>query len=317
MEADEIHPQARAMLDRREQLGLAPIREVGLGRLRLLMRLTNWVQNRNPPSVGRTVDRTIPGPGGDLPVRLYRPTGEGPFPTVVYFHGGGYVIGDLASHDLLCRHLTRESDCVVMAVDYRLAPEHPFPAAVEDAYAATKWAADNTDALAGDGRLAVAGDSAGGALAAVASLMAAEKAGPDIDYQALLYPGVGVEDGQESVEKHGGRVLERGDLEWFRDCYFESDVHERNPYADPSNACDLSGVPPATVLTAGFDPLRDGGANYADQLAADGVDVRHVNYDDMIHGFATMTEEIDRAREAIAEIADHLRAAFDESESTR
>jgi len=313
MEADEIHPQARAVLDQRERLGLTPIREVGLRRLRLLSKITDWIRNRNPPAVGRTVDRTIPGPGGDLPVRLYRPRGEGPFPTVVYFHGGGYVVGGLGSHDLLCRHLTRESDCVVMAVDYRLAPEHPFPAAVEDAYAATEWAAANPDALAGDGRLAVAGDSAGGALAATASLMATEKDSPEIDYQALVYPGVGVEEGQESVDKHSGLVLEKGDLEWFRDCYFDSEVHLRNPYADPTNACDLSGVPPATVLTAGFDPLRDGGAAYADQLRSDGVDVRQVHYEDMIHGFASMTTEVDRAREAIGEIADHLREAFDET----
>jgi acetyl esterase len=306
---DELHPQARAALDRRERFGLSPVHEVGLRRLRLLTWVANWFQNRNPPTVAQCFDRTIPGPDGDLPVRVYRPTGTGPFPTVVFYHGGGYVLGGLDSHDVLCRRLTRESGCVTMAVDYRLAPEHPFPAAVEDAYTALEWAAENRRALAGDGGLAVVGDSAGGALAAVVSLMARDRDGPDIDHQALLYPGVGVEEGQDSLERNDGLVLERGDLAWFRDCYFGSDVHQENPYADPTNACDCSGLPPATVLTAGFDPLRDGGAGYAEQLADDGVPVRHVDYGDMIHGFAT-EPSIDRAAEATADVAGELRETF-------
>jgi len=312
MDEADLHPQAEAALERRRKLGLSSLRDVGVRRLRWLGRLMNWWQNRNPPAVGRTVERSIPGPDGDLPIRIYRPHGDGPFPTVVFFHGGGYVLGSLESHDLLCRHLARESGAVVVAVDYRLAPEHPFPAAVEDAYAAVEWAAANPDALASDGNLAVVGDRAGGALAAVAALMAAEKNGPDIDHQALLYPGVGIERDQQSVREHAGRVLSEDDLEWFRECYFGSEVHERNPYADPTNACDLSGVPPATVVTAGFDPLRDGGVAYAEQLEADGVPVRHVEYDDMIHGFATMlsSPDLDRAHEAIADVAGDLRRTF-------
>ena len=267
------------------------------------------LRNRNPPSVGRTVDRTIPGPAGDLDVRLYLPDADGPCPTVVFFHGGGYVLGSIATHDWLCRHLVRESRCAVLSVDYRLAPEHPFPAAVEDAYAAVEWTAANPDAVAGDGRLAVAGDSAGGTLAAVATLVAAECDGPEIDYQALLYPGVGVDEDQPSIREHTGIVLSEADLRWFRDCYYESEIHERNPYADPTNADDVSGVAPATVVTAGVDPLRDGGRAYAEQLVHDGVDTRYVNYESMVHGFMTL-RDVDRARDAIADVGDDLRDAL-------
>jgi acetyl esterase len=310
METEEPHPQAQSALTWQRRLGLTPLHEQGVRKLRLLGRVTNWLQNRNPPSVGSVTDGAIPGPDGDLPVRVYAPDGSGPFPTLVFFHGGAYVLGGLASHDLLCRHLCLETDCVVMAVDYRLAPEHPFPAAVEDAYAATAWAADNPDRLAGDGQLAVVGDSAGGTLAAVTALRAAEQDGPEIDHQVLLYPGIGIEEEQPSVRDHAGKVLAPEDFEWIQSLYFDSAVHRRNPYADPSNACDLSGVAPATVLTAGFDPLRDGGVAYAEQLRADGVPVEHRNYDDMIHGFATQLDSIDRAHQAVADVATDLDAAF-------
>lgn len=281
----------------------------GLRLLRLVTRAVTWFQNRDPPAVGATVDRTIPGPGGDLDARLYLPDATGPFPTVVFFHGGGFVLGSIATHDWLCRHLTRESGCGVLSVEYRLAPERPFPAAVEDACAAVEWAADSADAVQGDGQVAVAGDSAGGTLAAVSALWAAERDGPDLEYQALLYPGVGVEEDQPSVRDHAGIVLSEEDLEWFRDCYYGSEIHERNPYADPINACDLRGVAPATVLTAGFDPLRDGGKAYAEQLVEDGVSTRYVNYDDMVHGFATL-RTVDRAREAIADVGGDLADAL-------
>jgi acetyl esterase len=309
----ELHPEARAALRQRDRLGLDSLREVGVRRLRLLERLTAWWETRNPPAVGGVTDGTIPGPGGRLPVRTYRPAGDGPYPTVVFYHGGGFVVGSIESHDLFCRHLARESGCVVVSVGYRLAPEHPFPAAVEDAYAALEWAAENTDTLRGTGDLAVVGDSAGGALAAVVALMAAEQGGPSLDYQYLLYPGVGVEEGQQSVKEHAGRVLSEDDLQWFRECYYGSEIHERNPYADPTNACDCSGVAPATVLTAGFDPLRDGGKRYADQLEGDGVPTRYVEYEDVIHGFATMlgSPELERAHDAVADVASDLRDAFE------
>ncbi|EMA65005.1 alpha/beta hydrolase fold domain-containing protein [Halorubrum kocurii] len=308
MHADEIDPQAKEAVERQDRFPL-PHSRWGVKLARLLTRPMTWVQNRNPPAVGRTVDGTVPGPAGDLDVRLYLPDGEGPFPTVVFFHGGGFVFGSIGTHDWLCRHLTRESGCAVLSVDYRLAPEHPFPAAVADAYAAVEWAAANPDAIDGTGEVAVAGDSAGGALAAVAALMAVERDGPEIAYQALLYPGVGVEPDQPSVEEHAGTVLSESDLEWFTECYYDHELHARNPYADPTNAGDVSGVAPATVVTAGFDPLRDGGKAYAEQLVRDGVPTRYENYADQVHGFMTL-REVDRATEAIADVADDLAVAF-------
>ncbi|HET7325245.1 MAG TPA: alpha/beta hydrolase [Halococcus sp.] len=308
MHTDEIDPQVKAAVERQDRFPLPHSRR-GLKLLRLVSRAAMWIQNRNPPSVGATVNRTLPGPAGKLDARLYLPDADEPFPTVVFFHGGGFVLGSIDTHDWLCRHLTRESGCAVLSVDYRLAPEHPFPAAVEDAYAAVEWAATHPDAVNGTGKIAVAGDSAGGTLAAVAALMAAERDGPEIAYQALCYPGVGIEADQPSVTEHAGIVLDADDLAWFRECYYESEIHERNPYADPTNAGDVSGVAPATVVTAGFDPLRDGGKAYAEQLVHDGVPTRYENYDDMVHGFMTL-RNIDRARDAIADVADDLADAL-------
>jgi len=310
MEADEPHPQAQSVLRWQRRLGFVPLHRHGIRRLRWLNGLSEQLQSSDGPPVGSVTDGTIPGPGGDLSVRAYVPDGDGPFPTIVFFHGGAYVIGGLASHDALCRHLCLASNCVVLAVDYRLAPEHPFPAAVEDAYAATEWAAANPDRLAGDGQLAVVGDSAGGTLAAVTALRAVEQDGPDIDYQALIYPATGVDESQDSVQDHSGMVLDREDFDWIQEQYYGSAIHERNPYADPSNACDLSGVAPATIITAGFDPLRDGGRAYAEQLRDDGVPVTYRNYEDMIHGFASQLDSIDRASEAVDAIGDDLHEAF-------
>ncbi|OYR79638.1 MULTISPECIES: alpha/beta hydrolase [Halorubrum] len=322
MSAEQIDPQAERVAARQSRVPLPH----GRYRLKLLRRLTDplmRIRNRDPPSVGATESLTLPGPEdddarralgdratvGDLDARLYLPAAEPPYPTVVFFHGGGFVLGSVETHDWLCRHLTRESGCAVLSVEYRLAPEHPFPAAVADAYAAVERAADATERLRGTGDLAVAGDSAGGTLAAVTALMAAERDGPDIARQALLYPGIGVDPDQESMRKHAGTVLSRADIEWFSAAYYRSDIHRRNPYADPINAGDLSGVAPATVVTAGFDPLRDGGRAYAEQLVADGVATRYENYPAMVHGFMTMPE-VDRARDAIASVGGDLADAF-------
>ena len=308
MQADEIDPQAKAAVERQDRLPLPHSRH-GVKLLRLVSRAAMWIQNRNPPSVGATVDRTIPGPAGELDARLYLPDMDGPFPTVVFFHGGGFVLGSIGTHDWLCRHLTRESGCAVLSVDYRLAPEHPFPAAVEDAYAAVEWTAANPDVVNGTGKIAVAGDSAGGTLAAVAALMVAERDGPELAYQALIYPGIGIKEGQPSIRENIGIVLSEADMAFFEDCYYGNEIHRRNPYADPTNAADVSGVAPTTVVTAGFDPLRDGGKAYAEQLVRDGVSTRYENYDDMVHGFMTF-RTIDRARDAIADIADDLAGAL-------
>jgi len=311
--ADEPHPDVQSVLRSRRWLQPVSMSTMGARGIRLLTKLGQWFQDADPPAVGSTADLTVPGPDGEIPVRRYRPTGAGPYPTVVFYHGGGFVIGSLETHDLLCRHLTAASGCEVVSVDYRLAPEHPFPAAVEDAYAALEWAADDPAALDGDGGLAVAGDSAGGNLAAVVSLMAAERDGPAIDHQSLIYPAVGTREAQDSMQEYTGYVLSEDDIRWFNRCYYGSDVHRRNPYADPSRACDLSGVPPATVVTAGFDPLRDGGIAYARRLVGDGVSVRFRNYPDMVHGFVGMLSEsegVERAHEAVDDIAAGLRRSL-------
>ncbi|QLH84468.1 alpha/beta hydrolase [Halosimplex pelagicum] len=311
--ADEPHPDVQSVLHSRRWLRSVGMSTIGARGVRLLAKLGLWLQDADPPAVGDATDLTIPGPDGEVPARRYRPIGAGPYPTVVFYHGGGFVLGNLDSHDLLCRHLTAASGCEVVAVDYRLAPEHPFPAAVEDAYAALEWAAADPDVLDPDGGLAVAGDSAGGNLAAVAALMAAERDGPDLDYQSLVYPAVGTREEQDSMQEYTGYVLSEDDIRWFDRCYYGSEIHRRNPYADPSRACDLSGVPPATVVTAGFDPLRDGGIAYARRLVGDGVSVRFRNYPDMVHGFVGMLsedEDVARAHEAVADIAADLRRAL-------
>ena len=307
MRADEMDPQAQAVVDRQRRLGISPIADHDRRLLRLLQRVSSWFGNRDPPAVGATTDGSIPGPDGDLPVRLYRPDEPGPYPTIVFFHGGGFVLGSIGTHDWLCRQLTRETGAVVLSVEYRLAPEHPFPAAVKDADAATRWAADHPDRLASNGTLAVAGDSAGGNLAAAVALVARDRDEPEIDYQVLLYPGVGIREDQASVRENDGIVLSVADLEWFQACYYDGDIHRRNPYGDPANACDYSGVAPATVVTAGYDPLRDGGVEYAEALETDGVDVTHRHYPDMIHGFAT-SPGIDRAGTVVEDVAADLRA---------
>lgn len=307
MHADEIDPQAKAAIDK-QQFSI-PHNRYALKLLRFVGRLTSKYGNWNPPEVGSTTDLELPGPAGKLDARLYKPDVEEPVPTVVFFHGGGYVFGDVETHDRLARLLTRSSECALLSVEYRLAPEDPFPAAVEDGYAAIEWAAENREALGGGAGFAVAGDSAGGALAAVCSLMATERDGPEIDYQALLYPGVGVEEDQDSVQAHAGIVLDEDDLQYFQDCYFGSDIHQRNPYADPTNARDLSGVAPATVVTAGFDPLRDGGKRYAELLLADGVDVTFRNHPSLVHGFGTL-QDVPAADEAVAKLGHDIRGAL-------
>jgi acetyl esterase len=232
---------------------------------------------------------------------------------VVYFHGGGVVLGDLDTHDDICRHVCVGAEAVVVAVNYRLAPEHPFPAAVEDAYATTEWVAANPDAVGGDGQVATMGDSAGGTLAAVVSLLARDRDGPDLAHQTLVYPAVEAgRDRPSWSENLGAGYLTAADFDWFADHYYGSDLHDANPYAHPMAAASHADLPSATVVTAGFDPLRDEGAAYAEALADAGVPVTHHNYADAIHGFFGMlaNPSVDRAHEAMADVTSDLRAAF-------
>jgi acetyl esterase len=312
MRADEPHPDARQLLARVEAADVLPLAQYGDAATARAVS-AEMRADVDGPALASVTDRTVPGPDGEVPVRVYRPEGDGPFPTVVFFHGGGWVIGDLESHDLACRHLARESGCVVVAVDYRRAPEHPYPAAANDAYAATAWVADNPDAVDGTGRLAVAGDSAGGNLAASVALRARDEDGPAISYQALVYPAVSPHDDWESyVQNAEGYYLTEADMDWFGDSYF-GEGNESDPYAFPLVADSHADLPPTTVVTAGFDPIRDEGVAYAEALESAGVAVEHHHYPDMIHGFFTMLAEpadLERGHEAVAAVAGDLKAAF-------
>lgn len=239
-----------------------------------------------------------------VPVRVYEPD-DAPA-TVVFFHGGGFVVGSLETHDPLCRLLTDRSGLRVVSVDYRLAPEHPFPAAVEDAYEATKWAANEYD-----GAVGVAGDSAGGTLSAVVSLLARDRGMPNVAHQSLLYPATAYDEPMPSrAQNASGYFLEAKDLMWFAAKYVGSDIHARNPYAFPLRACDHSDLPPAHVVTAGYDPLRDEGAEYARVLDEAGNDVTHTHYPSVVHGFLNMEGVVDRAYDAVDAVAEEARDAL-------
>ena len=250
--------------------------------------------------VGEVRELKVPGAAGDLDARLYRPAGDGPWPTTVFLHGGGFVIGDLDTHDQVCRRLCRDAGTVVVAPDYRLAPENPFPAGLDDALAATRWAHEHLDELGGDHRLAVGGDSAGGNLSAVVAQAMPEA----ITAQLLVYPAVDVAgEYQSRVDNAEGYFLELAMMEWFF-THYTTDVEGVDPHdprLSPLRAESLSGLPPAVVVTAEFDPLRDEGEAYADRLEAEGVTVERARYDGMIHGFVDMAAMSPGAEAAVAD----------------
>lgn len=269
----------------------------------------------DPPPVAEVSELRSPVETGAVPLRLYRgrsaAAGERP-PALVYFHGGGWVIGNLDTHDSLCRHLANAAGCVVVAVDYRLAPEHKFPAAVEDCFAATSWVAREAAALGIDGeRLAVGGDSAGGNLAAVVALLARDRGAPQLSCQVLLYPAVECGMIHASHERFAeGYLLTRPTMRWFYDHYLTGPADVEDWRASPLRAPDLSNVAPAFVLTAGYDVLCDEGEAYVRRLRDAGVAVQSRHFPDLIHGFLTMGKIIRAAQPALDEIAAALRAAW-------
>ena len=304
-----LDKNVRALLDQFAALKLPKSWEIGPQAARAAMKMGIFRKGDTP--IGKVEDRTIDGPGGDLGVRIYTPvsTNSTVLPGLVFFHGGGFVLGDLDTHDDLCRVLCNESGFRVVSVDYRLAPEHPFPAAVDDSFAATKWVAANAAALGIESRrLAVGGDSAGGNLAAVVAQLA-RSGGPSIAFQLLIYPvaQLGAPDTPSMRENAKGYFLEKEGMDWFTRLYAPDKDHRNDPRLSPLRCTDLSGLPPAYVITAGFDPLRDEGKAYADCLDRAGVPVTYVNYPGMVHGFFSMRGFIPKAREAIAAAAAAMR----------
>jgi acetyl esterase len=268
-------------------------------------------QPRSAEPVHEVRDLAAPGPAGDVPLRLYRPAADEPLPAILYFHGGGFVIGSLDTHDGTCRALANASGCAVVSVDYRLAPEHRFPAAPEDCWAALAWVAKEGAALGVDGaRLAVAGDSAGGNLAATAALLARAR-GPALRYQLLVYPVTDHAFDTPSYRENGeGYFLSAAMMRWFWQQYLEDAGQGADPLASPLRATELAGLPPALVVTAEYDPLRDEGEAYAARLRAAGVPTELRRFPGQIHGFFSMFDVMDDGRAAIASAGQALRAAL-------
>jgi acetyl esterase len=274
-------------------------------------------QTVEPPPVARVENRSIPGPEGEIAVRIYWPAGSGggPLPGVVFFHGGGWVICGLDSHDGTCRAVANGVDAVVVSVDYRLAPETKFPGAVDDCLAATRWVADHAGELGVDpGRLAVAGDSAGGNLTAAVALRARDEGGPALAYQAMIYPVVDSSatrnDYPSKTENATGYFLTGDAMEWYRAQYLRDDADGDHPHCSPLLATSLAGLPPAFVITAEFDPLRDEGEVYAERLVAAGVPTEVYRAAGMFHGFFGMDAVLDGAKQAQALLFDSMRAAL-------
>jgi acetyl esterase len=265
-----------------------------------------------PAPLAKTEDRTVPGAAGDIPVRVYTPEGDAPFPVLVYFHGGGWVIGDIETHDDVCRALASRAGCVVVSVDYRLAPEHKYPAPLDDCFAATAYVAHHAAEFGADAAcLAVGGDSAGGNLAAVVALMARDRGGPAIVHQALIYPVTDFDFGTPSYSDNAtGYLLTTATMRWFWDHYLPNAADGAHPHASPLRAESLAGLPPALVITAEYDPLRDEGEAYAARLSEAGVPVTMSRYDGMVHSFVSLAALLPAGDRAITEVATALRAAF-------
>ena len=262
--------------------------------------------------VARVEDRTIPGPAQPIPVRVYWPEAGKKLPALVYYHGGGWVIGNLDSVDRSCRALANASGCVLISVDYRLAPEHKFPAAVEDADAAVRYVAEHAAEFDIDpNRIAVGGDSAGANLATVACLIARDRGGPKIAFQLLVYPVTDYDDDRASSHEFAqGYFLTRPMMDYFWGHYLAQPVDGRNPHASPIKAESLAGLPPAMVITAECDPIRDQGEAYAQRLRESGVPVSLKRYEGAIHVFFNLAGVVDSGRQAIADAGAALRTAL-------
>ena len=309
-----LNPQAKALLELIERIGMPPIHTLVPPEARAMYRERRYFTQPAPPEVSRVLELTVDGPAGPVPVRAYRPAGAGdaPLPVLVYFHGGGFVIGDLDTHDVLCRELANGAGCAVVSVDYRMGPEQRFPAAVDDCIAATRWVRDHASTLGVDAaRLAVGGDSAGGNLAAVVAIAARDAGDLPIVFQLLIYPAT---DARRTAASHTslgqGYLLTSDTIGYFHDHYIADPAHDLDWRASPLLHTDLARLPPALLITAGFDPLRDEGLAYADALGVAGNRVTQICFERQIHGFITMGKVIDEANSAVAICASELRRAL-------
>jgi len=309
-----LDPQAKALLDALGITTLQPIEtmtpQAARDRSKLLLEARKQI---GVEPVHQVRDLKIHGPAGEIPVRIYTPDVPKPAPALVYFHGGGWVIGDLESHDAVCRALANQVPCVVASVDYRLGPEAKFPAAVEDSYAATEWIAAHAGELGIDrNRIAVGGDSAGGNLAAVISHLARDRKGPELVYQLLIYPATDMRMLSPSIEENAeGPLLTKASMIWFMGHYLRNEEDKLNPLASPALVSDLTGLPAAFILTAECDPLRDEAEDYGRSLEAAHVPVQIKRYAGMPHGFFSFAAALTTGRQALADVALQLRKAFE------
>ncbi|TXH89584.1 MAG: alpha/beta hydrolase [Rhodoferax sp.] len=310
-----LHPQARALLDLMEAKKIPPLHTLSPVEARTLYRERRYMTQPSPPEIGLVLDCQCDGPHGAIPLRVYRPLGVSPdalLPVLVYFHGGGFVIGDLETHDTLCRELANRSQCGVVAVDYRLAPENPYPCALDDCLAATYWVSRHAQELKlRSDSLAVGGDSAGGNLAAVVSLLARDAGDLPIAFQLLIYPATDARCVASSYAENGqGYLLTSDTMDYFLQHYAPDAGQRLEPTLSPLLHPDLARLPPSLVLTAGFDPLRDEGAQYAQRLSESGNRATLVCFTRQIHGFILMGRVLDEANNAVALCADELARAL-------
>jgi acetyl esterase len=301
-----LHPQARALLDQVEELGLPHLNELSPEEAR---EQADGVRAfiGDGPDVAQVDDFTIPVRDGEIRARRYTP--DNPAATILWVHGGGWVICDLESHDAMCRILANESGCRVIAIDYRRAPEYPFPVPLEDSWDALHWVANKH----GERPLILGGDSAGGDIAAVLALRARDRGGPELMQQVLVYPVTDHDFTTTSYQQHGSgneTFLTTAEMKWFWHQYLPDPIARDNPEASPLRAEDLTGLPPATVVTAGYDPLHDEGLAYAERLRAAGAPVTHHHYDDMIHAFFSLVNLLERGNEAVAQVGADIRTAI-------
>jgi acetyl esterase len=313
----QLHPAWVAMLNELEASNVPNVWELSVTEARILnLKHTEQAYiNVKPLPVYSVENREIPGVVGTIPVRIYNPREvdkDVPLPILVFFHGGGWVFGNLDSYDIHCRYLCNQADCIVVSVEYRLAPEHKFPSAVEDAFAATQWVAANASTFGGDPkRIAVGGDSAGGTLSTVVAQLAKAKGGPKLIFQLLVYPTTCMVPKFPSRETNGqGYLLTTDYIKWCNTHYLNSETDRLDHRASPALAEDLRGLPPALIITAGFDPFVDEGEYYAEKLRVAGVEVEYTCYEDMIHGFICMPDVSEGADKALAQSATSLRRAF-------